>query len=148
MHPDDTRICEEVGGKCYANPGKLFPATLRKLNGQGGYIVTQWEFILMVKDNEPQGIFCLGYDITEFMSVKNEVQHVSKDLENKNELLDSIAFEQSHIVRAPLANILGLVHILKGLELGANASTVVKLIEESSLRLDSVIKNIVAKTNG
>ncbi|MEO6150333.1 MAG: PAS domain-containing protein [Mucilaginibacter sp.] len=41
MHPDDIKVCEEVGGKCYMHPGELFPATIRKHNGQGGYIVTQ-----------------------------------------------------------------------------------------------------------
>jgi PAS domain S-box-containing protein len=145
MHPDDTKICEEVGGKCFEFPGQLFPATIRKHNGDGGYIVTQWEYTLMVENGEPQGVFCIGFDITEFESAKKQVTNVNKALSVKNEILEAIAFEQSHIVRAPLANIIGLVSILKNLDLGANADAVVKMLEESSNKLDGVIQNIVKR---
>jgi PAS domain S-box-containing protein len=145
MHPDDTKVCEEVGALCYANPGKLFPATIRKHNGQGGYVVTQWEFTLIVEHGEAKGIFCIGYDITEYVRAKSAVIDINRDLETKNELLEAIAFEQSHIVRAPLANIVGLVAILKNMELGPNLSGIVNMLEESAGKLDDVVKNIVYK---
>jgi PAS domain S-box-containing protein len=145
MHPDDTKICEEVGGKCFEFPGQLFPATIRKHNGDGGYIVTQWEYTLIVENGKPEGVFCIGFDITEFESAKKHVTNVNKALSVKNEILEAIAYEQSHIVRAPLANIIGLVSILKNLDLGANAGAVVKMLEESSNKLDGVIQNIVKK---
>src|SRR5438094_29808 len=43
LHPDDIRICEEVGLKCFQTPNGLFSATLRKHDGKGGFVVTQWE---------------------------------------------------------------------------------------------------------
>jgi len=145
MHPDDTRICEAVAGQCFAQPDKLFPATLRKHNGAGGYIITQWEFVLMVEDGQPQGVFCIGFDITEFVNVKNTVETIKEVLQTKNNILEEIAFEQSHVVRAPLANIIGLVGILKNMDMGVNAATIIKMLDESSQQLDSVIKNIVKK---
>ena len=147
IHPDDTKICEEVGGKCYLEPGKLFPATLRKHDGKGGYIITQWEFTLMVENGQPTGIFCLGYDITEFIVAKREIINIEKTLESKNEILSAIAYEQSHIVRAPLANIMGLVGILKNMDLGPNMNSILLMLEESSNQLDSVIKDIIKKTS-
>ena len=119
-----------------------------KHNGQGGYVVTQWEFTLMVENGEPQGVFCLGHDITEYVAVKNEVESINKDLEIKNELLDEIAFDQSHIARAPLANIVGLVSILKNLNLDASTGSIVNMLEQSSNQLDNAIKTIVKKTEG
>ncbi|RYE20876.1 MAG: PAS domain S-box protein [Sphingobacteriales bacterium] len=147
MHPDDTKVCEEVGGKCYQHPGELFPATIRKHNGQGGFIVTQWEFTLMVENGEPQGVFCLGYDITEYESAKQQVERVHKDLETKQEVLHAIAYEQSHIVRAPLANIMGLVGILKKLNLNTSETAIINMLEDSSNRLDEVIRGIIKKTD-
>ena len=147
MHPDDVRVCEEVGAKCYTDPQGSFPATIRKHNGSGGYVVTEWEFRLMVTHEKIEGIFCIGTDVTELISTKNEVGLISDELNIKNQKLNEIAFEQSHLVRAPLSNILGLVKILKNLDFGVNHSNVVNMIDESSKRLDEVIKNTVQKVS-
>jgi hypothetical protein len=147
MHPDDTKVCEEVGGKCYEHPGKLFPATIRKHDGKGGYVITQWEFTLMEEGGIPSGIFCLGYDITEYETVKVEVKTIYEDLNDKKERLGEIAFEQSHIVRAPLASIIGLVSLLKELGLGDKATEILDMLAVSANRLDNVIKGIVNKTD-
>ena len=145
MHPDDTNICAEVGGKCYEQPGKLFPAIIRKHNGSGGYVITQWEFTLMVENGFPTGIFCIGFDITEYVRVNTLNKRINLDLEQKKNLLFKIAFEQSHIVRAPLANIIGLVNILKNLKLGPNAESIISMLDESSRQLDDVITSTVAE---
>jgi len=41
MHPDDVNTCIAVCTKCFANPDKLFLATIRKHDGSGSYIYTQ-----------------------------------------------------------------------------------------------------------
>jgi hypothetical protein len=146
MHPDDTRVCEVVGAQCFAHPGELFPATIRKHDRNQGYIFTQWEYILMVGDGQPQGIFCLGFDTTEYEKVKDKVEFINRDLEIKNNVLSNIAYEQSHIVRAPLANIMGLVSILKTLPHDEKTTEIIGMLEESSNKLDEVIKSIVKKT--
>lgn len=148
MHPDDTKACEEAGTRCYSHPGQLFPVTIRKHNGEGGYIITQWEFTLIVEQGEPQGIFCLGYDITEIEIIKKEVVSINEDLHTKNNRLGEIAYEQSHLVRAPLSNIMGLVTVLKNLDMDANTSTILSLMEESCQQLDAVIRDISNKLKG
>jgi hypothetical protein len=40
MDADDTKICEEVAAKCFANPDLMFRATIPKHNGKGGYVIT------------------------------------------------------------------------------------------------------------
>lgn len=147
MHPEDRAICEEVGAKCYQNPGKLFPAIIRKHDGKGDYVVTQWEFTLMEKDGQPTGIFCLGYDITEYVRVYNKNEELNHDLNLKEQIMNDIAFKQSHLVRSPLTNIMGLVSILKDLDLGPNAQSVIKMLAASADRLDEVIKAIIDKTD-
>ena len=147
MHPEDTKVCEEVGGKCYQYPGQLFPATIRKKNGSGGYVITQWEFTLMTENDVPKGIFCLGYDITEYEQIKNRFFIVNQDLEDKKEILGAIAYEQSHVVRAPLANVLGLITMLKNFDLEPEAAAILNLLQESSQKLDDIVKSIVNKTS-
>jgi PAS domain S-box-containing protein len=66
----------------------------------------------------------------------------------KNEKLTEVAFLQSHIVRRPIANILGILHLVNK----TNPADPVNLellpkLEEVSKDLDDVIKQIVQKTN-
>lgn len=153
MHPDDMKVCEEVAQKCFQNPQGLYPATIRKHDGKGGYIITQWEYKAMFsKDGSPEGIFCLGYDITNHMqerfqlaaSQKNLVE-IQQELGEKEKVLKQIMFEQSHIIRRPVANILGLVHILEKMEVEQNLRNIIEMIFLSTTELDGVIKGIVDK---
>ncbi|MXV14817.1 PAS domain-containing protein [Hufsiella ginkgonis] len=146
MHPDDIPAVTAAGQACYQNPGKLFPVVIRKHNGNNEYIITQWEFSLMCdSDGMPTGVFCLGHDITEYEKAKESVTVINKDLSTKNELLGTIAFEQSHEVRAPLANIMGLVDIINSMEPGADIAPLLAMLGESSRQLDGVITRIVNK---
>ena len=144
MHPDDTKICEEVAAKCFANPGKMYPATIRKHNGKGGFVITQWEYKAMFTDNnEPEGVFCLGYDITKFVAEQTQLKEAESEIGKQSDILDKIAFQHSHLIRSPLSNILGLADILDKMDIDENVRNICKMIVESSNKLDDVIKEIV-----
>jgi signal transduction histidine kinase len=143
IHPEDMQISRETGAKCRENPGTFFPSVIRKIDRNGYHVKTQWENVLMVQENEPIGFFALGYDVTEFEKVKGEVVTINEDLEVKNKKLQSIAYEQSHTLRGPVANILGLLNIMKTLQLNPDAKSVVTMLDESSKQLDEIIKGIV-----
>jgi len=133
LHPDDIKICEEVGGNCIKDPASLFPATLRKHDGKGGYIVTQWELkAILDEENKPAGIFCIGYNVTDHVAAVNS--------------LNEIGFINSHVIRKPLANILGLTSLLNKMEIDADLSNIINMIVESANELDIEIKNISNKT--
>lgn len=144
VHPDDVAICREVVKKCFKHPGKLFPATIRKHDIKGDYIFTQWEYKAMFdQNNKPAGVFCLGYDITKFVAEKRQLQLAEEEIEKKALILKEIAFQQSHLIRGPLSNILGLAKLLE--KTGADAETIglCKMILESSKQLDNVVRSIV-----
>ncbi len=147
MCPDDINTCIEVSAKCFQHPDKMFPATIRKHDGKGGYIITQWEYKAMFDENkEPAGVFCLGYDITQSTVEKKQLESAQQEIENKSDILRKIAFQQSHVIRAPLANILGLTAILDKMETDSNIVNICKMIVESSKQLDLVIRDIVNDT--
>src|SRR6476661_7145046 len=111
MHPDDTNVCVQVSTLCFADPTRSFPATIRKHDGKGGYVVTQWEYRAILDENaEPQGVFCLGHDITQLRLANAEIAH-------KKQLLNEIGWNQSHLIRKPVANIIGLINILDKMDL-------------------------------
>jgi PAS domain S-box-containing protein len=138
LHPEDIHLCSMQGQKCFENPGQLIPVTLRKHDGKGGYVTTNWEMQAMLDDqNNPLGIYCVGYNITELVKTQNK-------LETAHMKLDEIGFIQSHVVRKPLANIMGLAGLLRS-ETG-DREELLKMLLETADELDQVIRNISDKT--
>lgn len=147
MHPDDTKVCEEVALKCFANPESTFPATIRKHDGKGGYAITQWEYKAMWDEaGQPAGIFCLGHDITAYMASYEELKHAQSLISQKESILREIAFNQSHVIRRPLANIIGLTKVLEKMKIDQNLRNICEMLLASSRQLDEVIKETADKT--
>jgi len=146
LHPDDIAICAEVGMKCFEQPGQLFSATLRKHDGRGGFVITQWEMqAFFDEDNQPEGIFCVGYNITEYVNTRKQLASATTEIAIKNDVLNEIGFLQSHVVRKPLANIIGLAGILSTMDVDGNHKNINDMIISSAKELDLVIKDIVNK---
>lgn len=81
----------------------------------------------------------LANDITERLKYL-------KAVENQNEKLREIAWIQSHIVRAPLARMMGIVNLIKELKIGSpELLLLLKSFTESGEELDIIIKDIVKK---
>ena len=68
-------------------------------------------------------------------------------IQKQNEELKSIAWIQSHVVRAPLARLMGLVELLSLGESSEDLSTedILEHISKSALELDDIIKDITLK---
>ncbi len=140
LHPDDIAICEQVGGRCFASPGELFPATLRKHDGTGGFVTTQWEMqAFFNEEGQPEGIFCIGYNITEFVDTRTR-------LDSAHTQLNEIGFIQSHLVRKPLANIIGLAGLIQQERTEERLDQLCGMLKTSTTELDQVIKQISNKT--
>lgn len=140
LHEEDIPLCEKAGYECFSHPGKLVPVTLRKLDGNGGFISTQWEMQSFFDENgQPQGIYCIGYNISEFVDTRSR-------LDSAHNQLDSIGFIQSHVVRRPLANIISLTDMIQEETTGAHLNQLCLMLKQSSAELDEAIKEISNKT--
>jgi PAS domain S-box-containing protein len=86
-----------------------------------------------------EAILFIANDITEL------IKH-TKEIEQQNKQLMEIAFMQSHIVRAPLARLLGLVMLLKSADTtSVDNDIILDYLFTSANELDAVIKNISEK---
>ncbi len=127
IHDEDLTICAEVGAKCFADPSATFPATIRKHDGNGGYIATQWDYKAMFDEQgQPIGIFCIGYDITSFMETTAALHQM--------ELI------QSHVIRKPIANLIGLVDLLKTVPVSQESSEILTMIKSAVADLNHYTK--------
>lgn len=70
-----------------------------------------------------------------------------KAIEKQNELLQEIAWTQSHVVRAPLSRLLGLVNFLSDDEVPEDRKKeFYRYIQNSANELDEIIKGVVRKS--
>jgi FixJ family two-component response regulator len=71
-----------------------------------------------------------------------------KQIESQNNKLKQIAWTQSHVVRAPLSRILGIVNLLQENEMDEKElSFLLEQINISSLEMDAIVRKIVIETN-
>lgn len=88
--------------------------------------------------------------ISKFIAVAKDItvrNRISEELNKQNQQLKEIAWTQSHVVRAPLTRLMGLVHVLqKGIVADAEKENYFKYVLDSANELDNVIKEITAKT--
>ena len=77
------------------------------------------------------------------ISRNNYIKHI--EIQNNN--LNQIAWTQSHILRAPLSRILGIVHLLQEHEIDSEElSFLLEQIKISSNEMDTVVRKIVENT--
>ncbi len=128
----------------------FFESYERAFNGEAFHIVRQRDIAgrqvyeelsfnpIRDQHNEVIGVNCFLRDITESQ------QHLRK-IEDQNKRLREIAWIQSHRVRAPLANILGLVQLC-ALGESSNAE-IIPMLKRSAEDLDQVILEITKLTD-
>ena len=148
MHKDDQYVCESVSEQAFKNPQEIFPAIIRKYDGKGGYLITQWEYKAMWNDqNEPAGVFCIGHDITQFMQISTELQNTKESLNRTQLTLEQMEYIQSHVFRKPIANIMGLTLLLESMDLKSDPhlNSICYMISDNAKELDQVIRDMAGK---
>lgn len=142
IHPDDKEKVFLDLNKALFDPKVFqFNAEFRFLKADKSIAYVQHKGIF-IRDAKGKATRALGamIDLTETL------ERMSK-IEMQNKVLKEIAWTQSHLVRAPLANILGLTELLKeNMNSGDENAQLIDYLKESAEKLDTVINNIVNKT--
>jgi PAS domain S-box-containing protein len=86
-----------------------------------------------------QAILAIGSDITK-------QQKYVKDVEEQNNRLQEIAYIQSHMVRAPLASIMGLIGLIKANMDEKPDPEVIQHLDTSAQQFDHIIRSITDHT--
>lgn len=96
-----------------------------------------------VKINNKDAGLVLVNDITE------KLKYIRK-IEDQNQTFKEIAWIQSHLVRAPLARLMGVVNLLENLDDGINSEIkeLIDYIKISAEELDGIIRDISQKSEG
>jgi len=88
-------------------------------------------------------------EVTHWISIQRDITQNKKHLkkiEEQNKKFKEIAWIQSHLVRAPLARVMGLVDLLNNFVPGDDKDELLLHLKNSAKELDSIIINIADKT--
>jgi PAS domain S-box-containing protein len=130
-----------------------------QVNGESVYTEIHFNPIKDEETGEITGVACYARDVTaskryialiedknaKLVEGDQKLKEAVKSLTIQNDILKEIAFVQSHEVRRPLANILGLIDGLTA-EPHTIDDKYLSLLKQSSEELDGMIKKIVART--
>lgn len=110
-----------------------------KKDGSGYWVDT---IIVPLKDEEGT--------IMQYLAIRNDItdrKNYISEIETQIKRLREIAWMQSHVVRAPLARLMGLVELLKMESITEeDIAEILMNIEKSAKELDTIVREIVDKT--
>ena len=91
-------------------------------------------------DQRISGAGCIARNISHF-------KHLESNLRDRNQALENLIYHTSHHLRAPLANAMGLIHLLKDSEKsGEEEQQAKEKLNETLLKLDQIIRLSIQQT--
>lgn len=103
---------------------------------------------IILRDENGKPIRMVGAmnDITERRNFEISRNKYVRQIEAQNKKLKNIAWTQSHIVRAPLARMLGIMNVIEESDKSLDDTLMwLKHLRESANELDEIIKNMIAE---
>jgi signal transduction histidine kinase len=75
-------------------------------------------------------------------NLEQMVHERTKELEKKNKALEEYAFINAHKLRSPVASILGLINLMRKVELNDEGKYIMSHLNDSTVKLDDIVSSI------
>jgi len=143
IYPDDKeKVLADLYKTLNDSTKENFSAEFRFLKANGAITYVKHKGIL-IRDENGKAI----RQLAAMIDITADLEKLHK-IENQYQILKEIAWTQSHVVRAPLSNLMGLVELLKdNIHSDVHDDKIIEYITDSAAKLDSIIRAIVTKTN-
>lgn len=154
IHPLEQKVCATLWKKSLKQ-GTVLELEARMETALQKY---EWFFIRAVPYRDTTGNISLWFgsctniddqkkkQIATVEKLNSSLFEASEVIHKNSQALREIAFDQSHLIRMPLSNILGIIQILDSLDVDDNTKQLISALQQSSVQLDNIIKKIVNKT--
>ena len=140
LHPDDSERVRRFSKQVRKSKSANIQIEYRFKCADGSYkYVLDRSYLIVDKVGNTARIIGAMQDITE-------VQNYIQTIEDHNKRLKDIAWTQSHVVRAPLARIMGLIDLIQSYPDIEDQSLLLEHINTSAKELDGIIRKITNKT--
>lgn len=141
IHPDDReRVLYELKTALKDNTVDRFNTQFKFLKANRSVAYVQFRSYFIRNES--------GYAIRAVGALIDQTETMArvKKIEQQNETFKEIAWLQSHVVRAPLASIIGLLNLLKNNEtVLQQEGEIINYMEESANKMDEIVHRMVKK---
>ncbi|HER41227.1 MAG TPA: hypothetical protein ENO10_08405, partial [Salinimicrobium catena] len=112
-----------------------------QLDGRNAYVIDR---AYIIRDSKGEVIRMVGATLDV-----SESRRMLKEIKKQNRILKEVAWEQAHVVRAPIARLKGLLNLFDEDYNGEwEKEEILQLIKDSTEELDNIVINIIRKTEG
>lgn len=139
IHPDDIEVMHKALDKImHSQKNEIVEMTVRYRRSDGNYI---WLYTrkLVSKRNkrgDPCTITTVAEDITNMV-------YLQEQLKEKVQLLRSISYKNSHLLRSPVASIIGLINLIEEKDITSSHNLqVFSFLKMAIEKLDAVVHEI------
>ena len=139
VHPEDLPRADEAMKKIIHATQPKF-AQFRIIRPNGDIRMIQGN-VTCIRDATKQPVRLIGinHDITDQQKIQNKIQ-------DQNDRLRKIAWMQSHEIRKPVANIIGLLNLCDMAKMDIQQHELLAYLKVSAQELDHIIKDIIERT--
>ncbi len=139
VHPDDLKVSQQAIDRLMkSSDGEIVESIFRVKKSDGSYLHLLIRDIVFERDHQ--------HVPTKFSTIAQDISYtvaLERQLAEKVEVLKEISHKNSHDVRAPVANILAMVDLMKPHNFKtAYTQKIFSYLEETVKKLDSIIHEI------
>lgn len=152
LHPDDReRITAKIGGALQEQKDITFEERIIRPTGEIRYLQS-WGRVQTDDSGRPIAMIGACLDVTHRKmneaSLNAERQRRVADVEQQNKQLNEIAWLQSHVIRAPLVRVMGLIEVYQSCDGDdCDQAGLMAQITDSVWELDGIIREIVSRAD-
>lgn len=158
VHPDDVALVGTRLVEVTAEPGAQVSLQIRVRHRDGSWRTVEAAATNMLHNEALQGIVVNWHDVTDRVSIQQEVEALNTELEERvrrrtaqleatNKELEAFAYSVSHDLRAPLRAMDGFARILLaegGDEYSERAQRYLRRIRHNAQQMDELIHDLLA----
>jgi signal transduction histidine kinase len=142
IFPDDFSKYQFLLENALSLKKRSFTMDLRILRGDGiDFEWSRWEFFISYRNKKLKEITGIGHKTDACIDEKKKVEAL---IRKQNELLETLTFNQSHDMRARLANILGILEIMGHENTSKGNGRLISMLKSEAQKLDNTLKESIA----
>lgn len=143
IFPDDFSKYQILLEKALSENKRSFTVDLRILRGDGkDFEWSKWEFFLRYSRKKLADLTGIGHKTGTPDDENNQAMIL---LEKQKKILNNLTFNQSHDMRARLANILGILEIIEHEKNFAGNGNLLQMLKSEAEKLDNTLKESIAQ---